>query len=249
MSATPMVLLHAFPLEASMWHDVRQRLSPAIPVLAPDLPGLGQAALPDGDPDLHRSAELVVAALDAAGYQRAVLAGVSMGGYVALAFAQAYPERLAGLGLIDTKAGADDDAARENRLRVAREVMGPSGSEVLSPMVEVLLGQTTKDTRPEIVQDVRTRIRQARAEGVAWSQRAMAARPDRLDLLRGLQVPAIVVVGEQDTVTPPDQAQLMADTLPDAVLTVVPDVGHLTPLEAPEAVANALMGLMVRVSD
>lgn len=248
MSDLPLVLLHAFPLDAGMWAPVAAALGPAVPVvLTPDLPGLGSAPLPDGEPDLAVSADLVAAALDEAGHDRAVLAGVSMGGYVAMAFARRHRERLAALALLDTKATADDEAARAGRHQVAEAVLGPQGTEVLLPMLAGLLGSTTHERRPEVVEDVRARLLAARPEGVAWSQRAMAARPDSLALLRGLDVPAAVAVGEEDSLSPPAAARQMAEALPDAVLTVVPGAGHLAALETPGAVADVLTALMLRV--
>ncbi len=248
MSSLPLVLLHAFPLDATMWTPVVAALGPGVPVvLTPDLPGLGSAPLPDGPPDLAVAADLVAAALDEAGHQQAVLAGVSMGGYVAMAFARRHRQRLAGLALIDTKAGADDEAARSNRYRVAEAVLAAGDTGALAPMLDALLGATTRDERPDLVDDVRARIAAARPEGVAWSQRAMAGRPDSLDLLRTLDVPAAVVVGQEDTLSPPDLAREMADALPDAVLTVLPGAGHLAAMEAPDDVAAALTALMVRV--
>ena len=248
MTAVPLVLLHAFPLDASMWDPVAADLRAAgVAVLAPDLPGLGSAPVPDDEPDLAVSADAVAAALAAAGHQRAVLAGVSMGGYVAMAFARRHRERLAGVALVDTRAGADDEAARANRERVAQAVLGAAGAEALLPMVDGLLGQTSRTSRPDLVADVRTRLLAARPEGVAWSQRAMAARPDSLATLRGLDVPASVVVGEEDTLTPPEAARQMAQALPDAVLSVVPGAGHLAALENPDAVTAALTALLLRV--
>jgi len=246
----PLVLLHAFPLDRAMWHEAAGLLAPAVPstpLLLVDLPGLGESPVPDGVPDLAISADAVAAVLDAAGARRAVLAGVSMGGYVAMAFARRHGERLAGLALIDTKATADGEEARANRERVAQAVTGEAGTTVLLPMLEALLGQTTRATLPDVVARVRQAVLAARPEGVAWSQRAMATRPDSLELLGTLRVPAVVVVGEEDTLSPPADARAMADALPDAVLTVVPAAGHLAALEAAPSVAAALAALIQRI--
>jgi len=125
-SPVPLVLLHAFPLHAAMWDDLLDSL--AGPVLVVDLPGLGNSPVPDGEPDLAVSADAVVAAMDGEGIGRAVIAGVSMGGYVAMAIARRHPARLAGIGLIDTKASADGEEARTNRERIARAVTGDAGT-------------------------------------------------------------------------------------------------------------------------
>jgi pimeloyl-ACP methyl ester carboxylesterase len=244
----PVVLLHAFPLDRSMWVPVAERLAAAtVPAVAIDLPGLGASPLPDGTPDLASSARGVAGVLDALGIARAVVVGVSMGGYVALTLLRDRPERLAGLALVDTKAGADGDEARANRERIAAAVEGDAGTRALAPMLDGLLGATTRAQRPDVVERVRAGVAAARVEGVAWSQRAMAARPDYAALLPTATVPSAVVVGAQDALTPPSIARATAQALADSVLTVLPSAGHLSPLEDPEGVAATLLALQVRV--
>lgn len=243
----PLVLLHAFPLDASMWAGVLPGLRGMGRVLSVDLPGFGGSALPAAAPSLDVVADAVLAVLDDAGHDRAVLAGCSMGGYVALALARRHPQRVVGLALVDTKAEADGDEARDNRERVARAVTADAGTRVLLPMLDTLLGPATRADRPDVVETVRGAVLRARPEAVAWAQRAMAARADATDLLPGLGVPAAVVVGEDDALTGPDLAREMAAALPDAVLTVIPRAGHLAPLERPDAVAAALAALVLRV--
>lgn len=265
--APALVLLHAFPLHSAMWDGVLavldRQLDP-LPgsLLLVDLPGLGASPVPAGQPDLAVSADAVVAAMDAEGIDRAVLAGVSMGGYVALAIARRHPERLAGLGLIDTKATADGEEARANRERVAQAVTGAEGTQALLPSLDALLGETTRRDRPQIVERVRGWMLDANAAGVAWSQRAMAGRPDSTDVLASLSVsftgsgagsgglPVAVVVGAEDGLTPLSEAEAMVAALtgdpaaPSAVtLTVVPAAGHLAAIEQPEPVAQALAAL------
>jgi pimeloyl-ACP methyl ester carboxylesterase len=243
----PVVLLHAFPLERSMWVPVAERLAAAtVPAVTVDLPGLGESPLPDGAPDLAVSAAGVRDVLDRIGARRAVIVGVSMGGYVALALARRWPERVAGLGLVDTKAEADGDEARANRERIAAAVEGDAGTRALAPLLDGLLGATSHASRPAVVERVRAGLRAARPEGVAWSQRAMAGRADATALLPGLCRPAAVVVGAEDGLTPPSAAHALAVALPDAVLTVLPRAGHLSPLEDPDGVAGALLALVLR---
>jgi pimeloyl-ACP methyl ester carboxylesterase len=248
-TSVPLVLLHAFPANRSLWQDVADRLASLVPVVLVDLPGFGGSPLPppQSPPDLDVTVEAVAAVLDRLGSPRAVLAGVSMGGYVALGFARRYPERLAGLALLDTKATADGDEARANRERMAVTVTGETGLRALEPLRDSLSGPTSRATRPQVVRALSGYLAAAQPDAVAWSQRAMAARPDSVALLPGLHVPAVVVVGDEDGVTPLSEARTMAQALPDAVLTVLPGVGHLSPLEAPDAVAAALTALMVRI--
>jgi pimeloyl-ACP methyl ester carboxylesterase len=249
-AAVPLVLLHAFPLERSMWRDVAALLAasaPTTPLILLDLPGLGRSPVPDGAPDLAVSADGVAAVLDAAGVTRAALAGVSMGGYVAMAFARRHRDRLAALALIDTKATADGEQARANRERVAQAVLGDAGASVLEPMLEGLLGATTRASRPDVVARVREAVLAARPDGVAWSQRAMASRPDSREVLRALRIPVAVVVGEEDTLSPLPEAEAMAEAMPGAAFTVVPGAGHLAALEDPPSVAAALTTLLARL--
>ncbi len=243
----PLVLLHAFPLDATMWDGVLPALPGIGRVITVDLPGFGATPLPAAVPSLDVAAAGVLATLDGLGRSQAVLAGCSMGGYVALAFARQAPARLAGIALVDSKAEADGEETRENRERIAQAVTGEAGTRALLPMLDTLLGPATRAERPDVVGAVRSTLLRADPAAVAWTQRAMAARPDATDLLGRLSVPAAVVVGEDDAVTGPDLARAAAAALPDAVLTVVPRCGHLSPVERPEAVAAALTGLMFRV--
>lgn len=246
-AGTVLVLLHGFPVDHRMWDGVVDALHVEIPVLAPDLPGLGSALLPaDGAPSLDASADAVAAVVRRAGHERALVAGLSMGGYVALALAERHPELVAGLALVDTKATADADDARANRLRVADEVETTSSVDAVLGMVGSLLSATSVREHPGLPGEVTAWIGEQEPAGVAWSQRAMAARPDRTQVLAGFDGPVVVVVGEDDTVTPLPGAQQMVDAASDTTLVVVPGAGHLSAVEAPGAVAEALAGLVRR---
>ena len=249
-----LVLLHAFPLDHRMWLPVADRLArDGVHVVMPDAPGLGGSALPPGPdephpdvPDLATAADRVAALLDHLDLSGAVLAGVSMGGYTALTFAARHPRRLQALALVDTKASADGDEAAANRERIAQALLGEAGVRALAPMTATLLGRTSHDVRPDVVAEVRRQLEAAPAAGAGWSQRAMAARPDRTALLRELAdagLRAVVVVGEQDTLTPVAESQVMALAL-RCPMVVLPDVGHLSPLEDPDAVAGVLRLLL-----
>ncbi|WP_030268046.1 alpha/beta fold hydrolase [Streptomyces sp. NRRL B-24484] len=249
-SGTPVVLLHAFPLSARMWACQLERLpGPAgdtARVIVPDQRGFGSAPLGRDEPSLDVVADDIARLLDAEGLDRAVVGGLSMGGYVAMAFARRHGDRLAGLLLADTKATSDSDAARTNRERIARAVEARDSVQILADekIEDGLLGPATD---PALTAHVRAMIAEAPPQAVAWAQRAMAARGDSLDVLRGVRVPAAVIVGEADAVTPLAEARLMAEALPDAELTVIPSVGHLSSLEAPETFNAAARALLLRV--
>ena len=253
----PLVLLHGFPLDHRMWHDVVDRLPGDRTVLAPDLPGLGASPSGpdvaatvggDGSPSLDVMADGVAATLRAAGVERAVVGGLSLGGYVAMALLERHPDLVAGLALVDTRSTADDDAARARRLAMAETVEAEMTVEAVVGMRVALLGATNRVARADLVERLEGWIRDQGPHGVAWAQRAMAARPDRTAVLAAYAGPAVVVVGAEDDIAPEAVARHMADALPDAELVVVPGAGHMTSIEAPEPVAAALIELAGRAS-
>ncbi|MGW6912284.1 alpha/beta fold hydrolase [Kitasatospora sp. NPDC054939] len=249
-TGTPIVLLHAFPLDASMWAAQLDGL-PGLTgdearVLAPDQRGFGGTELGAGAPSLDAVADDVALLLDAADIDRAVVGGLSMGGYAALAFARRHPQRLRGLLLANTKATADTEEARANRERIASAVLARESVALLAEerMERNLLGPASG----HLAEPVRKRIAEASPQAVAWAQRAMAGRSDTREVLAGLRVPVAVVAGADDAITPVAESELMVAAAPDAELTVIADVGHLSALEAPEAFNSAVRRLLARVA-
>jgi len=177
-----------------------------------------------------------------------VFAGISMGGYVAMEIVRQDPSRVAGIALVDTKATADGDEARANRLRVAEQVLDAGSTDALArAMLPSLLGSTTHEDRPEVVARVKAWIEAADPRAVAWAQRAMAARPDSLADLASLAVPALVVWGVEDGMSPRAEQDLMIDAMRDARLVVVTESGHLSTVEAPDQVADSLVTFLADV--
>ena len=251
----PLVLLPGFPFDHRMWADVAAMLPPDRTVVAVDPPGLGRSAAGDAvaqalgagpEPSLETAADAVAATLHAHGITRAVVAGLSMGGYTALALVERHPALVAGLALVDTRSTPDDDAGRANRLRVAEAVLAAGDLSELSGTPRALLGAANRD-RTDLVGQLATWIGEQSPAGVAWSQRAMAARPDRTAVLTGFTAPALVLVGADDELTPVAAAEHMAAALPQVELVVVPRAGHMTSIEDPATVAAALTGLLGRV--
>lgn len=234
---TPVVFLHAFPLNAGMWRRQRDALGDRR-TLAPDFPGFGGRG--PGKADLDAFAQSVLDDMDGEGIGRAVVVGLSMGGYVAFRLHALAPERVAGLVLADTKAGADDEAGRAKRTdqaaRVRREGVGWMGDA----LIPALLGPTTRAGRPDVVADVAKFITSADTEGVARALEAMRGRPDSTPRLPEIHVPVLALVGEEDTLTPPDEARRIAEGVPDGRLVVIPGSGHLSNLETPDAFTEAL---------
>jgi pimeloyl-ACP methyl ester carboxylesterase len=242
----PVVLLHAFPVDSGMFAGQHGALGDGVRLITPDQRGFGGSPLRGdpasmGRPSLDIAADDVARLLDSLGLDRAVVGGVSMGGYVTMAFLRRHPERVAGLVLANTKYAADAEEAAQNRLRIAAEVEAAKSSAQLGDEVfPRLLGETTMLKRPEFASSVRVIAENAPPASVAWAQRAMAARPDSEEVLRGADLPALVIVGEEDQITGVAEAQALAAALPKSTLTVLPGAGHLSALEDPEAFNAAL---------
>ncbi|RSM62915.1 alpha/beta hydrolase [Amycolatopsis sp. WAC 01376] len=241
MKDLPLVLLHAFPVDARMWDAVRAPLSERLRLITPDQRGLGRSPLPETDrePDLDDAARDVVALLDRLELDKVVLGGCSMGGYLTMAVLRLAPERVGGLVFIDTKATADTPEAAQARHDVAARVEAEGAGWMPDAVTPGLLAEKAA---PEVAGRVRELITTQPPSGIAWAARAMAARPDSLETLRAADVPALVVVGEEDGLTPLEAANTLVETLPDATLVVLPEAGHLTPLEDPAGVVEAILG-------
>jgi pimeloyl-ACP methyl ester carboxylesterase len=248
MSMAPtVVLLHAFPLNKSLFDGVTAQIADAgWDVIVPDLRGFGESGFggvePDDEPSLTFMARDVLDIMDRVGVQSAVIAGVSLGGYVAMELVRQAPERIAALALIDTKGSADSAEARENRLRVAQQVSEAESTQALArAMLPNLVGSATHEHRPEVVELVRGWILAADPEGVAWAQRAMAARPDSHGDLAALRVPSLVLWGAQDALSPRADQDALVAALTDVRAIELPDAGHLTPIEVPDQFADAFI--------
>ena len=241
-SGPPVVLLHAFPLSAAMWEHQYGPLGGVSRLITPDLPGFGRSPAAERDPSVDHMADEVKGLLDQLGLDAVVLGGLSMGGYVTMAFLRRHPERVRAIVLADTKAGADTEAARANRERIAEAMLADGDTSALAEeLLPTLLGDTTLQSRPGVVERVRSDICASEPIAVAWAQRAMAARPDSVDTLRKARLPALVIVGEEDVLTPAAEAEAMASVLPHAELVRIPRAGHLSALEHATAFNDAIM--------
>jgi pimeloyl-ACP methyl ester carboxylesterase len=245
-AGVPVVLVHAFPLDRRMWAATRAELGDGVRLLTPDVAGFGGSTVPDGDPSLDAVADQLAALLDRLGLEQAVVGGLSMGGYIALAFARRHPDRLLGVLLADTKATADTDAAAQNRRRIASVALAEGSARVVvEEVVPNLVGPTTAAARPEVLEAVRVLAAQAHPAAIAWAQRAMADRGDSFDVLRRLDVPVLVLVGDEDAVTPLGEAAAMSGTARRALLHTFDGSGHLSAMEQPAAFAAALRDWLI----
>jgi 3-oxoadipate enol-lactonase len=232
---TALVLIHAFPLSGAMWgHELRALRDAADPIIAPSLPGFGGTAVPRGDASMDDYADSVVAAMDAAKVDRAAIAGLSMGGYVAFALWRRHRDRVERLFLADTRAEADTEEARDKRLRLAT-LIRERGIEALLKTPPPWLRKGSPHWDPLLKM-----IRGQTPDGVAQGSIAMANRPDSRPDLPTIDVPTTVVVGEEDEITPLEMSQAMVDHIPGATLSIIPSAGHISNLEAPTAFEAAL---------
>jgi pimeloyl-ACP methyl ester carboxylesterase len=215
-----------------MWSEFTKRMS--VPATAITFPGFDGRAVSTDHPDLGVFAETVLAEVPGP----MVVAGCSMGGYVAMELMRRAPERLDGVILMDTKPESDAEAARQRRREIADGVERDGLATWSDVLTSPLLGGTSRSERVELVDMVRGRVLSANADGVAWAQRAMAERGDSRGTLANWQKPALVIVGEEDELSPVATAREMAELLPQGQLVVIPRAGHLAAWEQPEVVAE-----------
>lgn len=239
------LLLHAFPLNSRMWEPQLAALASRCRLVAPDLPGFGLSPPPvTGAATLDDMARAVVAVLNALGIDGVVVAGLSMGGYLAFRLVEALGPRLAGLLLADTRATPDTEEAAVRRHELAAEVEVEGVEAAAAEFLPKLLGQTSQRTRPELLERLHAMILENTPAGVAGALRAMAARPDSTPLLARIRCPVLCLAGDEDVLTPPDVVAAMARQIPGARMRTVPLAGHLTSLEAPEAFDGSLGELL-----
>jgi pimeloyl-ACP methyl ester carboxylesterase len=237
----PIVLLHPFPLDAGFWHPVSDALAADRVVLTPEFPGLGGSPSVPA-PTVDRFADLVANRIAREAGGRAVVCGLSLGGYAALSLAARHPERVAALILANTRAEPDAPEAVEGRHASAHRVRTEGPGEFLDELIPGFIPEADAESRAAA-----RAIAGAQApEAVARALEALAARPDRRPDLAGMAVPALVIVGSEDAITPLHFAETLVDGLPDAELVVIEGAGHLTALERPEEFTRIVRGFLER---
>ncbi|RDI95346.1 alpha/beta fold hydrolase [Meiothermus sp. QL-1] len=232
--SVPIVFLHAFPYSPAMWAP-QLSVVRGHPTLVPDILGFES---------LEQAAAHVLVEMDARGWQRAVFVGLSMGGYVIFRLWNLEPERFVGLVLADTRATPDTPEGRRLRLEQAERVEREGMAFFPEATLQGHLGATTHARRHALLEEVRQAQLQADPARVAQSLRALAHRPDSTPLLPHIAVPALVLVGEEDTLTPPAEARAMNSAIPDSRMLILPEAGHLANLENPKAFNTALLGFL-----
>ena len=233
-SGTPVVFLHGFPHNRSLWAPQLQALFPFARCVAPDLRGFGES--PARPPfDMDRYADDVASLLDAVGVGRAVIAGLSMGGYVAFAFWRRHRARVRALLLADTRAGADGEDGRRRRREMIAAGQAGGSAAIAEQMMPGMVGRRTRERSPSLVDSVHAMLAAAPLEGAIGALEAMMGRPDSTGTLPEIDVPTLVVVGEDDVLTPVAEARAMHAAIRGSRLEVISGAGHVSNLERPAA--------------
>ena len=239
----PLVLLHAFPLSAAMWEpqfDAFRKWR----LIAPDTRGFrspeGPPVEAPGEPTLSELAMEVEHVLDSLGVSQAVIGGLSMGGYLALALYRLAPARFSGLVLADTRAAADSEEAKAGRRKMQALVEAGGPRAIADDMLPKLLGETTRREQPEVATRVRALIEANRPDAIRAALGAMMTREDSRPLLPAIACPTLVLVGDEDTLTPVAASEDMHRAIPGSRLVTIPRAGHLSNLEQPRAFNDAL---------
>lgn len=241
----PLVLLHAFPLDQRMWDEQIAAFASRLRVVTFDWRGFGESTLGDGASTMEVFADDVARLLDALAIERATICGLSMGGYAALAFYRKYAERVAALILADTRPGTDTEEGKRGRYEMAELARRSGASALVDKMIPKLLGPVTQQTKPQVVERVRTMIEGNNAEGIARALIGMAERADSTELLARIECPALVIVGSDDGITPPSEAEKMSQAISGARLVTIAGAGHLSNLEQPDEFNRAVAGFLL----
>ena len=239
----PVILLHAFPLDANIWRPQLEAVPDGWRFIAPDLRGFGRSPLRDPGPlTMDDYAADVFALMDRLKLDDAVIGGLSMGGYVAFAMFRQAPRRFTGLVLADTRSQADTPAARQMRLQL-RELLRTGGPRALAE--QSLPKLFSAAAGPEVIGRTRAMIESAPAAAIDAAMVAMIERPDSTPGLPGINCGTLVVVGERDEITPVADAEAMQRAIPRSALCVIPGAGHLSSLEQPESFSRALSDFLL----
>ncbi|HET9844557.1 MAG TPA: alpha/beta fold hydrolase [Nitrospira sp.] len=236
----PIVFLHAFPLNRSMWSEQVAALSRRFRAIAIDLRGHGESDAPFWRYSLEQYAMDVKELLAGLSIRKALFVGLSMGGYLAFTLYRLYPDLMLGVVLADTRAEADKPEQIQWRYELAQRTAAIGPAAVIEAMLPKLLAPKTYERNPDLVARVRSMQAATPVPGILGDLIAIAERPDSTDLLSSIRVPTLVIVGQEDALTTPADAERIATGIPGAQLVVIPNAGHLSNLEQPEHFTSAV---------
>jgi pimeloyl-ACP methyl ester carboxylesterase len=240
-SGLPLLLVHGFPLDHSMWKYQLDEFAQHCRVIAPDLRGFGRTTATAGTTTMEQMADDLNDLLDALGIHEQILfCGLSMGGYIGWQFARKYENRLKALIACDTRVIADSAEQAASRRELADRVLREGPSPVAETMLPKLFSGQTQERRPDLVQATRQVILGSKPEGIAAALRGLAERPDMTEFVTKLEVSTLVIVGEHDAISSREEMEGIAESMPNAAWVVVPHAGHMSPLENPEVFNEAL---------
>jgi pimeloyl-ACP methyl ester carboxylesterase len=239
-SGSPLVLLHPFPVHHEFWLPAAQALTSRFQLILPDLRGHGESGVGEGPATMEKHAIDIARILDHAEIGRVPFVGVSIGGYVLFDFWRRYRGRVAALALCNTKASADSPEAKAGRLQAAADVLERGTESFFESMVPKLIGQTTRDSRPDLVDGALRMMRKMSAGNVAQVQRGMAERPDSVPDLKMINVPTLLVTGDEDILTGAPEAELMRRNISGSELKIIRHAGHYSPWEQATEVGKLL---------
>ena len=249
-SGLPVLLIHGFPLNRKMWQPQVETLARSgYRVICPDLMGFGESRPCRQPVTMSLYADALITLLDSLDIDKAVIGGMSMGGYVLFNLVERYPERMLGVMFLVTRAAADDAAAREKRTMLAAEVEDGNLGAVPDAFVRVLFAPQTPQEKPQLVSEVRRWMESTSAQGAVAGLLAMRDRADYIERLDKLNLPALVIGAELDLAVPPEHAQILAGGLPDAKLIIIPGAGHMVNLEQPVTFNQALLEFLTRLRE
>jgi len=238
-TGVPVAFVHGFPHNRTLWAPQVSALVDRARCIAPDLRGFGESSR-HGPFSMDQYADDVAMLLRGLGIERVVVAGLSMGGYVAFALWRRHRSLVRGLVLADTRAGADTDEAREKRRALVDVARTRGSSAVADGQITGMLGKTTRDKRPALIDEVHRMLESAPVEGIVGALEAMMARVDSTDTLATIDVPTLVVVGGEDVLTPPSEAEILHEAIRGSRLEVIQHAGHVSNMERPAAFNHVL---------
>ncbi len=229
-AGVPLVLLHGFPHDRTLWAPQLAAAIPDVRTVAPDLPGFGESA-PIAAASVDAWADWLAGLLDAVELDRVILGGLSMGGYLCFAFWRRHPDRVRALVLADTKAGADDAEGKAKRVAMQQVAASEGVGSIAEKMITGMVGKTTRETRPDVVATLAAMMRRQGVRAVHDALDVLKERPDSTPTLATITVPTLILVGEEDALTPVAESRAMAAAIPGSRLEVIPQAGHASNLE------------------
>jgi len=239
-SGSPVVLLHPFPANHELWLPAAQHLISRYQVILPDLRGHGESEIGEGPATMQKHASDVARVMDELEIGRAAMAGSSIGGYVLFEFWRLYRGRVATLMLCNTKAPADAPAARAARLQTAAEVLERGVEPFVDSMLPRLIGETTRRSRPDLMEAARRMMLKMSPEDISLVQKGMAERPDSVPTLKTINVPTLIVTGDEDVITGMPEAQAMQQNISGSQMRVIRKAGHFAIWEQADEVGKSL---------